>query len=64
VDLCTLLAREDSHTTQPNVTIWTQLYQQVAHISAADVAPGLQGPAISAAIKDLQRQTIAGIRAA
>jgi tRNA nucleotidyltransferase (CCA-adding enzyme) len=64
VELCALLAREDSRTTQPNVTIWAQLYQQVARISAADVAPGLQGPAISAAIKDLQRQTIAGILAA
>lgn len=63
-DLCTLLAQDDSRSAGHNLLNWSHLYQQVATISAADVAPDLQGQAISAAIKDLQRQTIATTLAA
>ena len=70
-DLCTLLAQDDSriarsgsHSAQNNLSRWSLLYQRVATVSAADVAPDLQGPAISAAIRDLQHETIISILAA
>lgn len=68
--LCTLLAQDQSSNTQQDnsrtrhdLPSWSHLYLQVANISAADVASDLQGPAISAAIKDLQLQTITSILA-
>jgi tRNA nucleotidyltransferase (CCA-adding enzyme) len=60
-EICTLLAQDDADAPRTDFSIWNYLYQQVASISAADVAPDLQGPAISAAIKDLQRETITTI---
>ena len=67
-EVCTLLSQHESRSAQNNspssTPSWSYVYQQVASISAADVTPDLQGPAISAAIKDLQHHTIAAILAA
>jgi tRNA nucleotidyltransferase (CCA-adding enzyme) len=54
MDLSGLLARADITNAPARQAAWQQLYGTCASASAADVAPDLQGPAISQAIKAVQ----------